>query len=655
MGKSEAAKGISKLLNTLYIDLSKIHVGNGTLIGELTRALDVMPLQEFRDQVRNGTATLVLDSTDEAQLRSGFENFSQFLKDLDWFIDSSVRGPRIVLLGRSDSISLTEIALKLIDRPAPVIELQPLGFQQSTSFIDTTLSASSYELHRTHSEPFARLRDAVLANLAESLTGQSISSVELPSQWEGTESFLGYPPVLLALAERLKVENPQLEHAQLAASTTSSSRRHGGDLLKGVVEYILDRESAKVRESIGESLGILPLGTEARSLYTRDEQAARLLRHTGTNGVVLDRPAVLPEHDRVRYEEQIQGFVPDHPFVRGNAFSNPVFSDYMRAWAITSPVSELFTDNRSSFLSSLPPVGPFFARFLAALTTPGSEAEIPEDLVDDAIKSHFSGSSVARAFYQHSEGHDDGHLRLLDETPRLRDHDLNFRVVEAGGVLNVTGPLGRVVIVSDFGVILRSGSTDQLELGPDTVVIAHEIEIAAKVLRAVSSAESGGSSSVVIARDGVSHDRDLRVVTYGPRDLVISWPDPWHQWNPYMVSASMSMGRHISRQLMTQVVVAVRKILLSFRSSSRDAPAVSADKVDRILVGGNEVAESVRDGLLELGAIEHSGTQYRLGLNRLSELGISWGDVSSDDPFESLAGLCEKVISTQAFSSKELR
>lgn len=172
MGKSEAAKGISKLLNTLYIDLSKIHVGNGTLIGELTRVLDVVPLQEFRDQVRNGTATLVLDSTDEAQLRSGFENFSQFLKDLDWFIDSSVRGPRVVLLGRSDSISLTEIALKLIDRPAPVIELQPLGFDQSTSYIDTTLNRSDYELHKTHSEPFSRLRDAVFSNLSESLTGK---------------------------------------------------------------------------------------------------------------------------------------------------------------------------------------------------------------------------------------------------------------------------------------------------------------------------------------------------------------------------------------------------------------------------------------------------------------------------------------------------
>lgn len=212
--------------------------------------------------------------------------------------------------------------------------------------------------------------------------------------------------------------------------------------------------------------------------------------------------------------------------------------------------------------------------------------------------------------------------------------------------------MGRVAVITDFGVVLRSGSTDQLELGPDTVIIANEIEIVAKVLRAVSSADSGGSSSIVVARESVSHERDLRVATYGARDLVISWPNPWHQWKPYVVSVSLNLGRHISMQLMTQVVVAVRKILLSFRSSSREAPAVSADKVDRILVGGNDVAESVRDGLLELGAIERAGTQYRLGLNRLSELGISWGDVSSDDPFESLSGLCEEVIATRVFISK---
>jgi hypothetical protein len=651
MGKSEAAKGIAESLRTLYVDLARINVGNGTLVGELVKALGSAQMEQYSQDVREGRATLVLDSTDEAQLRSGSENFLEFLKDLNWFIDDSIPGPRIVLLGRSDSIAITEIALKLIDRPSPVVELQPLNYEQACRFIDSTLNSSQYKLHSEQPEPFARLRDVVLAGLARSLTAANTTRENLSDEWDQTESFLGYPPVLLALAERLKVANPQAEVSRLAQHDLSTVRQQRGKLLRTIVEYILDREANKVRLALGESLGIRASGPEGVSLYGRDEQVARLLDFTGTSGVTLDRPVMLAEDERARYEELITGFVQDHPFVRGTEFASPVFSDYMRAWAVSSPVSELLTVERAPFLSSLPHVGPFFARFLAALTPEGQEPAIPEDLVDDAIKSHAVGSLAAHSWYRHRDGFD-AKLRLLDDDAHMADDDLEFKVVEAAGALVLNSPLSRAAFFTDFGLILRSGASGQMDIGPGVLLVADEIEMTTKVFRVVSSndAEDG---SVVIARGSVRHDRDLRVVSYGARDLVVNWPDHWHQWTPYVVSMDTNAGDAIDWALATQVMVAVRKLLQAFRRTSQ-APAVSADKVDRILVGGNDVALTVKDALMELGVVELAGNQYQLRLHRLGDLGVSWQDILAEDPFKALSGFCEKVINTRVFSSKYL-
>jgi hypothetical protein len=319
---------------------------------------------------------------------------------------------------------------------------------------------------------------------------------------------------------------------------------------------------------------------------------------------------------------------------------------------VSSPVSELLAVERAPFLASLPPVGPFFTRFLAALSPVDATPTIPEDLVDDAIRSHAIGSSGARAWYQHRDGAD-AKLRTLDDDPRLAEDDIEFDVTEASGVLTLTSPLSHVAVFTDHGVILRSGRGEQFDAGPDVVLVADEIEIAATALRAVSSDRSVGTS-ILVSRRAARHDRELRVITYAPRDLVVSWPDHWHQWNPYVVSLGADVGRPISRNLATQVVVAVRKLLLAFQRTSRGAPAVSADKVDRVVVGGSEVALSVRDALVELGVIERSGNQYQLGLARLGELGVSWQNVHADDPFESLSDFCQKVINTNVFASRHL-
>lgn len=649
MGKSEAAKYLANALNTIYVDLSQINVGEGSLLGELIKSLGPQGFSTFQDAVRRNQAALILDSTDEAQLRSGSENYFAFLKDLRWFIDEETPGTRIVLLGRSDSIDMTRLALELLELPTPVFTLQPLSALQASSFIDATLDAHGYELHRTQPEPSARLRQALMTNIARAMNIDQNPTDDLASSWNSVETFLGYPPVLLALSERLRVPNPQSDIANISKFDAPTVRRQRGELLREIVEAILDRESRKVREAVGESLGIRQDDPIYESLYSRSEQTSRLLSLTGTTNVTQEYPALLDASDRAKYEELVTTFVPDHPFVRGATFANQVFSDYVRAWAIASPVSQLLSIKRAAFLSSLPTVGPFFASFIPALTPRGSELTIPEDLVDDTIRSNAMGSKRAHAWYRHL-GDSPATLRLFPDDNSEDQDTIELQVSEPSGVLVLSSPVSRLTVFSDYGVLLTTNS-GEFDLGPDLVIVCGELDIRASAIRVAHSKLALGPS-LLISQETTNHPNDLRVHSYASGDLLISWPTPWHQWSDFTLPQPSSS--RIPYALATQVVVAVRKILRAFRSSMDDRPAVSADKVDRILVGNNEVAKSVLSALLDLSVIERASAQYRLDLHQLAAFGLSWQSLQADNPHEALGPFCEQIINVPSFRASQL-
>ncbi|MBF4583130.1 ATP-binding protein [Curtobacterium sp. VKM Ac-2865] len=652
MGKSEAARNIASALKAPYVNLAQLTVGTGSLVGELVKAFGASGAENLRDEVRAGRAILVLDSTDEAQLRSGSSNYFEFLPDLDWLINTDLKQPQVILLGRTDSISITEIALSVADKSFVSTRLAPLGRVAASQFMQSMLDRTHYSVHREQPEPFIRLCEAMLASLAAALLGAEVSRASLERHWSETDSFVGYPPVLKALSERLAVKNPQAELSKLEALPDLQERRQRGDILRGIVEDILDREASKVQASVGDSLALAPLDSLRKTLYGREEQAARLLHMSGVENVVLDRPAHLDHSDRSRYEELIEGFVADHPFIRDAAFANEVFSDYLRAWAISSPQSGIDTSDRPGFLASLPRVGPFFAIFLEALLPAGEPALIPEDLVDDAIRSNAIGSVRSRALYTHIEGKG-ARLQLFDEDEQVAAAEVVFEIEEPLGVLVLRAPLTRISIVSQYGVILRSGTNGQIDYGPDALIVASELQIDGSSFQILASNDASTFSGIIV-RENVEHGKDLRVISHSSGGFMASWPNAWHQWKEYAPS-SVPAAQAVPRSLGAQVVISVRKLLLSFHGSSVDAPAVSADKVDRVLIGGNGVAQTVRDVLVELGVIKRSGAQYYLDLQVLGERGLSWGALSSNDPYTALTPFCEKIINTETFISKHLK
>lgn len=637
MGKSAAAKTIAASVGMPYLDLARVRVGSGTVTGELGKALGYKVMGEFVEDLRKGRTALVLDSNDEAQLAVGRDSYLAFLNDLAWLLADAVAANQVLLFGRRDATETTQLALMELGVQAPCFQVEPLSHDQASDLISCTLDSRQgpngerYTVHRQHSAPFAELRDAVLKDLAGALD----PSVDLSRDfWTPVADFLGYPPVVLALAERLAVDNPSA-HLDSLEKVKSDQPVLRGALLRRVLEQIMARESDKVRDRLGEALAIRNDDPERVVLYGRDEQAARLLDLTGTVGVHLDRPASLDDADRARYEELIQNFVLDHPFLVGGRFANVVFSDYVRAWAVSSTLTELYASSRAEFLATLPAAGPFFSHFLHALSATDRIGRVPEDLVNDAIHSFALGLDAGGAVYVHQEK---AILSLWDESlpgNKAAEASLNFTVLELSGVLTLSSPIARVVAVTEHAIILQ-GVDGNLDIGPEVAIIADTVEINAHQLSAFTRWNSMSARSV-------THPADLKVTAVPASSLTISWDDPWHQWKPFVADLK-THGRELPQGVGPQIALCLRRVLTSFRSSVRDDPSIYTDKMDHVIVGTNPVFVATFEALQGLDLVARDAGLYRLNLEALGRYGVSWATLNGNDPLTALQSLYTAVI-----------
>jgi hypothetical protein len=287
MGKSVAAQAVANSLNASYVDLSRLTVGNHTFVGLLTRVLGWSQAPTFIEKLRSGENSVIMDALDEAQLRSGRDHTIAFLEDIAQILLGSIPAGQIVVFGRPDSMETAYLAFTEAQISVNYLSIEPLTYTQASELIDFTLDRKvsegrPYEVHRTHPTPMADLRSAVFLDIAKAL-GAAESSVD--KYWPQVEGFLGYPPVLLVLAERLAVENPAAEKSKLEAQTTSQSiRRARGELLQEIIEGILDREQQKFSRQIAPALGFDWDDPRIGVLYEREEQCLRVLeRFSGIN------------------------------------------------------------------------------------------------------------------------------------------------------------------------------------------------------------------------------------------------------------------------------------------------------------------------------------------------------------------------------------
>ncbi|WP_156112080.1 hypothetical protein [Prescottella defluvii] len=652
MGKSMAAQAIAAQAGCAYADLSTVKVGDNSLTGMIFKSLDVDQGASFMTRLKNGEGSLLLDSLDEAALAAGQSHFWAFLDDVAGLLVNSTPNRQLVILGRPESIQSAEMVLRDKGVSVEVAELSPLSSIQVAELTGNVLDANAtenqrYTIHRTHPEPFNDLRDHVYQDMAIALDHKNSESFE----WSSVESFLGYPPVVEAIAKRLEVENPRSELSRIrSTSYTARAQADRGRLLLDVTEVILDRESQKVRTQLQKILSVDD--ATASLLYIREEQIVRILSLLLPESLDVHAPAFLPPAMRAKYEERVAYFVPEHPFLYGNRFANQVFADYLRAYVSIADSIQAHGANREKLLSACARPGPFFVYFCHALA--GQDAgnyAVTEAIVDDLVKSFTSGSRGNTQFNLVEDRNSRLRLWLRDELgDSAEGTTVEFTIDPGSGVIELSSPISRCwIVTTNFSFVLH-GSTNSLELGPDCNILCDSLEIRASDINVFGRVDrSVGSDTLLMAHDFVGQ-KSQRVVVDSSASLVINWPDPWHPWQSHYhaIRSELSVPPHIARE----TLIGLRKILLSFNKSSTKAePSQHRDLVDNIIVGSSETFKVILQSMLHIGAVILDGKMYRLQTSVLAPLGVNYAALRSGEWTSSLKGLMDKVLASETMQS----
>ncbi|NQX15925.1 hypothetical protein [Rathayibacter sp. VKM Ac-2857] len=232
---------------------------------------------------------LLIDSLDEARARVSARSWDEFL---DSIIEAAAKGLRCVIFGRERT--LEEAWVKLADSGAKIAWLEVSHFEKSswTTYIDGRVIARDRS-SATEGTYYVSARDSILNALSDSLTPET------------AENFVGYAPVLDAVATTLLDEQNHYSLSQEFASTTGSARHI--DVLKQILKGLLIRDQGK----------LAPLARELRlpedQIFSPQEQLEWLWHVLGGSqepslGYIDD------EAKQHEYTQKIGTFIEDHLF-----------------------------------------------------------------------------------------------------------------------------------------------------------------------------------------------------------------------------------------------------------------------------------------------------------------------------------------------------
>jgi hypothetical protein len=653
MGKSCAAASIARELRAPLVDLANSRVGEDSLTGLLARALGWGGAAKFTTELHEGRRCLVLDGLDEAQLLVGKESYLAFLTNVLELVDRDGPPAQLIAFGRHDAVETAQIAVMDRDQTASLVALLPLSSEQSHQLMDATLDLDEdYDVHRRFRQPWCELRDTYVAGVAHALLGHS--PADDGSDWDDIGDFLGYPPVVLAIAESLKVDNPAAEIAAIGASTASEIRIDRGRLLKQIVERVMSREQLKVSSSLGKALDLDD--ATRKLLYLPEEQIVRCI--AASTGWTLEAtpPQSIPEDKRARYEEQISPWVVDHPFLLDRKFANVAFRDFVRAYVATSPLAEIFGIRRSELVGACGHVGPFFAHFVHALTAPADSSSgfygcVSEDLVDDLIKSNALGTDTTpMAEYVH-RGSDSPHLRIGERYARRPA--FGFHIDDPSGVLMLKSPLSYVFVDTEHSIVIES-TEQRIDLGPGVVVFARELQLGGSTVVAYPGRTGDpddespeiGVGAILACAEPAEHAADLSVKSHSASALFVTWPQPSYQWRPFLLPEAPNGIPSLSRHSQQRLLHALRRLLTGFRSGGE--PWMYYERYDNFVVGSSPLLVAVRDALLGLGVVKRSADHYSLDLERLGEYGVNYAAMRKPDWPACLVQLAVEVLKDEA-------
>jgi hypothetical protein len=301
-GKTALANKLSSDIGLPVLNLGKHPpVADNTLTGILTTSFPYENLAGVLIGLKNGTYGVIVDGIDEGRSKVNEQAFNAFLEDLIR-LSSGSQKTTFVLLGRTQALIDCWVYLQGRGVSVGLASIEPFAREKAVEYIDTFAKPPV----SGQREQYNTARDLILAKLEGAFSGQAAQYL----------SFIGYPPVLDAIATLLKEEK---NYQKLAADLQESgSQGVQTDLLFKISAYLLKREKVDkvlpnvVQGLIAEFPAQIQGEIKARA-YDFQEQSARLVSHCLGTPCALE---IIPQPGlNLQYEEQVESFLADHPFL----------------------------------------------------------------------------------------------------------------------------------------------------------------------------------------------------------------------------------------------------------------------------------------------------------------------------------------------------
>lgn len=628
-GKTTTAQSLAADLKLPLLDLA-IHkpVGDNTLTGTLTKAYGIEQIGQVLQALRAGTHCIVIDGIDEARSKTSERAFEAFLDDL---IErcSDAPSPTVIIFGRGQVLLDAWCYLQDRDVHVGLVGIDPFDLAQAKDYIDS-LAAPDQDGQRNN---YIDARDGVLAKLGSAVGGSGKRGSFL--------SFLGYPPVLDAVATLLKEERNY--HRVKQALEGESGTALGNELLLRISHYLLDRDQTQkaLPNFIEPMTSNLP-APEARDLrerlYDRDEQCARTL----AAALRMSFPVQLIEDPSLneQYEENVSVWSSEHPFLNDGRIRNPVFSavavarcalserrDY-RELAYAYTVATTPTSHLLHVMSSLAGDGTMSASCFNMLMQACSEFVG----IDGAVVCEISGEAWEDAG---DEEHASVELTIDIEHP-AEGHQNTFSYT---GVLDADvltlGPVLLGAKVTVPGEVMLKGMPGISIVGECTVSARRVVVDAGDlVVRPVpSTGKSQTEAGLFVSARSVEGHADS-IVAEG---VELAFSCEKHQLDYPLAAHARLFKSSIADPDLDAKYRRLRRILSEFRSHSRGSLAKYRAKIEHQRVLQNAIGEKVLDALLAAKVLRRDTRFYFIEKDACDRvLGVTWHQLRQYETSERL-------------------
>jgi hypothetical protein len=613
VGKTTIANEIAAITGAPIWNLAETLVGSNSFVGGLAQCFGASELTPLL-----------------GNLGTGYQNLEAFIQDIAQVVKGSP-SPSVVILARVETAVVAQLMLELAGCAVAAVHLEYFDEQGARRFVDRRLAihwahAGKPAVHHRSAAAFKVAVDAVF----EFVYGCLGEYDDDPWASDSVRTFLGYAPVLEAIADYLAVENFQLVIADIESTRRLIDLNETGPwaFLKQVVTSMVLREQRKVLDQLIPALQ--PVAdregwADWNSLYLEEEQVDRVLRRYFRVGLFSDRMPVIPTAVRDAYEDALTPVADQHPFLADALqFSNIVFREYSLAWALTTGAGSVRSEvsrfvRGAGYLPS-----PLLARFMLA-SAPKGEDGLPEIRPSDVglVYESLSGSA---------EKEGDFVLLLLAETDTSSvaritrgNEDRNeaaFSVASTGDPILFLHRLAHAEVSVLGGVTLgRAGSS--FALGPDVLVFTDILETPAKEYVVLGSADEFGVR--LEAETHVDEETPPIIKVYAESPFLAYWDGMIHPWYPYRDAEDQAeVGPELHSAFLN-----LTSILSRFRKHGRDEFAKKKELIDNVVVG-RYISDRTADArallqfLLEAGVLRESRGLY---FANLEPLGMSWNDV----------------------------